>query len=223
MDRPYRTLRSITKWLRWILIALSLAQGANIVGLILQYRLLAAAQTGSFGAGFVQAARSNDLRQAVIGVFSFVLLLAMIVVFFRWVYRSMANVRGLGAAGVDTPARAVGGFFIPIANIILPYISMSQIWRGSENAHSWANGRTSALVGIWWGLWLAVGVFGFVILFVSRGAHGIAAIANLTVMQLAFNATEIARNLLTVALIMRIAALQEAQYARVENQAAIFS
>jgi hypothetical protein len=223
MDAPYRTLRSITKWLRWILIALSLAQAANIIGLIFQYRLLAAAQTGSFGVGFVEAARSNDQRQAAIGVFSLVLLLAMVIVFFRWVYRSMANVRGLGAVGVETPARAVGGFFIPFANAIFPYISMSQIWRGSENAPSWANGRTSALVGIWWALWLAVGLFSFVLLFESKGMHGIAAIIDLTLAQSAFNATEIVRNLLTIALITRITTLQEAQHARAENQAAIFS
>jgi len=223
VDAPYRTLQSITKWLRWILIALSLAQAANIVGLVLQYRLLAAVQMGSFGADLAHAARSNDLRQQVIAVFSVVLLLAMIIVFFRWVYRSMANVRGLGAVGVETPARAVGGFFIPIANVILPYISMSQIWRGSENAHSLASGRTSALVGLWWVLWLVVGAFGFVVYFLSGGKHDIAAIIDLTIAQSAFNATEIARNLLTIALITRITALQAAQYARVENQAAIFS
>ena len=78
-----------------------------------------------------------------------------IVAFCMWTHRAARNLPALGGRGLKyTPGWAVGWFFVPIANLVMPYLVAAEIWRESDPAQCDRDGRggktTSPLVGAWW-------------------------------------------------------------------------
>lgn len=68
-----------------------------------------------------------------------------------WVYVSKANVVGFGAQGLGMPpATSVIVFFIPIMNLIAPYLAVSETWRASQDPQSWPTVRNHGFVRCWW-------------------------------------------------------------------------
>src|SRR5579863_1150161 len=81
-------------------------------------------------------------------------LILAIVVFF-WIYRAAVNARRLGAANLrHSPGWAVGWFFVPIANLGMPYRAMGEIWRASADPARWQEQRVPSLLRWWWFLGL---------------------------------------------------------------------
>jgi hypothetical protein len=79
------------------------------------------------------------------------------VVFLMWIYRANRNLHAVSAAPmVFTPGWSIGWYFVPIAQLVMPYRAMQEIWRMSHN------GRASNvdLLRWWWGLWLACNLAG---------------------------------------------------------------
>jgi len=71
-----------------------------------------------------------------------------------WVHRANKNCHALGAEGMKhTPGWAVGWTFIPIANVIKPYMILDEIWKTSKNPLDWEKQIGSHVVG--WG-WLCL-------------------------------------------------------------------
>ena len=67
------------------------------------------------------------------------------VLFLVWLHRAYRNLYGLGVRSFgDSPAWAVGSFFIPLVNFYLPYRITADIWTGSRPGESPApRGRKS--------------------------------------------------------------------------------
>ena len=62
-----------------------------------------------------------------------VLFIAAMVTFLIWLVQAHDNVRYLRGSQMKWPqALAVAGFFIPVANLLIPYLVMQEIWRGSD-------------------------------------------------------------------------------------------
>ena len=60
------------------------------------------------------------------------------------------------------PGWSIGGWFIPIANFVIPILIMQDLWRGSDPGVSrgdpgWRTGRGSGLIGWWWAVFLLGG------------------------------------------------------------------
>jgi hypothetical protein len=92
---------------------------------------------------------------------SFVLILltiGTIVAWCMWQYRAQRNVRAFGANGLRiSPGWAVGWWFIPFANLVMPYRAMSELMRASSPSagpNSWQRVATSPLLPLWWGFLL---------------------------------------------------------------------
>jgi hypothetical protein len=93
-------------------------------------------------------------------------VLAIIPCFITWCWRAAKNQEALARA----PQRlgsgfAIGGWFIPLANLVLPVLVVQDLWRGSDAAIArgdprWRVADRSWLVGWWWGLGL-VGIVTF--------------------------------------------------------------
>ncbi|WP_159068634.1 DUF4328 domain-containing protein [Neisseria wadsworthii] len=67
-----------------------------------------------------------------------------------WLYRAAANARALGAEMSIKPGWAVGGFFIPFLNLVMPYQATKEIW-----LHAAQDRKPSAIpVNTWWITWL---------------------------------------------------------------------
>lgn len=89
----------------------------------------------------------------IIGLVS--LLLFNFVMLLIFMYRANANVRALGASGLEvSPGWSVGWWFIPFANLYKPCQSMGEIYRASirPRGSSWSKMGFPGLVGVWWAM-----------------------------------------------------------------------
>jgi hypothetical protein len=82
------------------------------------------------------------------------LSVATIVAFCMWTYRAARNLPSLGGRNLKyAPGWAVGWFFVPVANAVMPYFVGAEIWRHSDpmQAHlEPRQKRASPLVAAWW-------------------------------------------------------------------------
>lgn len=98
-------------------------------------------------------AQSNDDRQMVIGAFYFLSYLLVVITFLVWVYRASKNLAALGFAPWFSHRWAVGWWFVPIANLFMPYQVMKELWRCS-NPKVLDEGQRPRWLPIWWAGWL---------------------------------------------------------------------
>ncbi|MEX2257003.1 MAG: DUF4328 domain-containing protein [Acidimicrobiia bacterium] len=109
---------------------------------------------------FARRARDADSFVTVMSVISVVVILAIIPCFIVWCWRAAKNQEALGRQ----PERlgsgfAIGGWFIPLANLVMPVLVIQDLWRGSDarierGDPRWRIADRSWLVGAWWGLFL---------------------------------------------------------------------
>ena len=108
------------------------------------------------------------------------------VFFLVWIYRAHKNLKALGATDLNySPGWAIGGFFVPILNIVRPYQVITEIWKASaykarrSRGASWLYEPLPIFITAWWGLWLFSGFLDFLsatmILGLGRGNEASAA------------------------------------------------
>ncbi|TCO54982.1 uncharacterized protein DUF4328 [Actinocrispum wychmicini] len=91
--------------------------------------------------GSIAEADAADSRVAVFAVLFIAVFLATAVVFMIWQYRLAMNAQATGQLGLG-PGWAIGAWFIPVANFIMPALQM----RGSARASGF---RPPAVVVVW--------------------------------------------------------------------------
>jgi len=85
-----------------------------------------------------------------------------------WLYRASANVRVLGASNmVVSPGLAVVWWFVPIANLVMPFQTVRELWKASANPADWEIERAPATTIWWWTFWLLAGIAGAIALRLS--------------------------------------------------------
>ena len=108
--------------------------------------------------GFGTRAADADTLVTVIGVVIGIVVLGLAPSFIVWVWRAAKNQQALAR----TPERlgsgwAIGGWFVPLANFVIPVLVVQDLWRGSDASIAagdprWRIANRSWLVGWWWGL-----------------------------------------------------------------------
>ncbi len=105
---------------------------------------------------------NNDSRQEAVGTLGRLVYWTTAISFLAWIHRAHRNLSALGVGGLKySPMWAVGCFFVPIMNLFRPYQVMREIWRASDPGgkayhDSWCpKSGAPALMGWWWGSWLA--------------------------------------------------------------------
>lgn len=98
--------------------------------------------------------------------------------FIAWLYRAYKNLGALGAEAMrHQPGWAIGGWFIPIVNLVLPKRIVDDLWRASDpegpasRFSTWGPRRVPSLYNWWWLLWILsnfVWGFGFAMQNASR-------------------------------------------------------
>jgi hypothetical protein len=78
----------------------------------------------------------------------------------KWIYRVNANAQALASGMAIGPGWNVGWFFIPFANLIMPYRGLKQTWQVSSDPHVWPDVKVPLLLPAWWATWLATNLFG---------------------------------------------------------------
>ena len=153
---PYRPTRTTAAWTRGLLVVTAIVAAGS--ALVWGIRL---AVTGRFEAG---AASVEDLERIGTQAEAFeligsILTLAVAVVWLTWQYRAHANLRHFGVSGLrHSPRWAVLWWIIPLANIVMPYLTMRELWQASDpeaGSVDWTNVRRPALLPMWWAGFLA--------------------------------------------------------------------
>jgi len=139
-----------------LLAVAALVCTARAIAAGVEYTSLKQLPDGSFklvGTGATIAEGTTMLSAAAI-----ILWLGTIVAFAMWTHRVAMNLPALGSRRLQyTPGWAVGWFFIPFANFVMPYFVAAEIWRESdpEQTDPQAGKTTSPLVSGWWFTYMA--------------------------------------------------------------------
>ena len=85
----------------------------------------------------------------------------VIVGFLILMHRFAKNARALGISGFRfSPGWCVGWFFVPIANMIMPYKAIGEVWRSSKlrmdesRSMDWSFIQPGQLFNCWWLTWI---------------------------------------------------------------------
>jgi hypothetical protein len=106
---------------------------------------------------------SSDLPRLILGLqlVSLCALVGTAVAFCLWLHQAYRNLRWWVRSELPYgPALAVLSFFIPIVNLVLPFLVIQVLWKASkpnlpaDDPQSWRRARSSDLVTCWWLLWL---------------------------------------------------------------------
>lgn len=151
-------LRTLGTWIQvvlWVCAAVSALLLAFALAAHAAYdRLVDSVSPGSLG----DAVAANDAFELAIGSWILVSLAAG-VAFIVWLYQAGRYVRREGRSGGRFgPGWAIGGWFIPLANLVLPALYASELWRMSDPAvrtddpEGWRHRPIDGKLWTWWGM-----------------------------------------------------------------------
>lgn len=126
----------------------------------------------------------------------------------RWIYLTNANAHVLSSEMTIKPGWAVGWFFVPIANLFMPYQGVKETWQEShEAAGLYEAAADSSLLRWWWGLWIATNILGNVTFMLGGGSSG-EGLESAGYFDLLSSALNIPLSLILIRLMQRLARIQ---------------
>ena len=177
--------------------------GCLASGFAHQHRASVIARIKAGTATLREAQHADDLVRAATLV-GLCFAVATGVVFILWQWRSAKNAEAFGqTAARYRPGWSIGGWFVPLANFVIPVLIMQDLWRSSDPHLSPEDGRRrprSALVGWWWAAFV-------VACWAARGADATDT-SSLSDLRAADNNATLAVALLAVAAILAIAVVR---------------
>ncbi len=156
--RPYRDPGRITLLLQVLLLISAVVSAILVAQAIAELRLVARLRdTGTVALDEVNAI--DELRAVVIVVQLAVLMVAGLT-FVVWTHQHYRNLPALGATARRLSEReAIGGWFVPVLNLIWPKQVLDDIWRASATpgqAVCLRPGRPVPMfLHVWWAVWTA--------------------------------------------------------------------
>lgn len=210
----FRDPTTLTKWTKWFLYAQIALALVAISSNLLEYRLFSDFKSGVYASreAAVAAAAASDSRQAVVAIVQFATFIAAGILILKWIHRANYNARQLGATDMTfTPGWSIGWYFVPVANLWMPYRAMKEIWKASANPQDWKNEPVSSLLPWWWFLWIVSGTVGSVSNRLWLTAKTIDAYTVANLLDQVSNAVVVVLSLLMAALVRRIQRMQMAR------------
>jgi len=136
---------------------------------------------------FTDEIATNHDRMQVSEIIQRLAQIATAMCFLVWIYRAHRNLPALSAHNLTySPGWAVGGFFIPVLNLVHPYLVIKEIWKASSSEAdisdgvSWQDTKTSPLLGVWWSAWVVANILGQTVLWLSSSEKNVSAFINIT-------------------------------------------
>jgi uncharacterized protein DUF4328 len=115
---------------------------------------------------------------ALFGLLAFGIGIATTVVFLVWLYYASSNLPAFGYAPTEikySPGWAIGSFFVPFVNLVVPFLAISELWQKSDVVEetpggSWQTGSILTtdrpqssgpppFFPMWWLFWITSGFF----------------------------------------------------------------
>lgn len=159
-------------------------------------------------------AEANNLRQALVLFIHSIGVLLTFPFFALWILRSNRNVHALGAVGMNhSPGIALGSFFIPFINLVLPCIAMRELERASADPRGWRKSRGGALTFLWWTAYIGTAIFRWNTNALAKSAKGTEDYLELSYYQIA---TSSAHMFLCIAAFLLVSRIAKTQRSHVE-------
>lgn len=137
------------------------------------------------------------------------LFLGTAIAFLVWLYRAEVNARALGAEDMMvSPGWAVGWFFVPLVQLVMPFIAVRELWKASATPRDWQLGPASPVIALWWACWIGTIITGNIAFALSR-ADDYEAFLAADFMGMISSAFTIPSAILLAAIIGGIQAMQE--------------
>lgn len=208
---PYRSVRTLTRWLVAFVGVQLAATACNFVAMLLMRCYLHDTRSPALAAAQLLVSFGSPMMR--LGY------LSSLIVFCFWVHRAYRNLPALGSRHARfTPGWAVGYFFVPLVVLVRGVQVMRDLWiesqplpdDGADETEQMLR-RRAPLVGWWWGLWIAT-------LFTSRmGTQPVAHLSRdewlaLNSKVLAASAVEALAAVLFIAVLLGIARRQREQW-----------
>ena len=143
---------------RALIVKILLIVGAVVTGI----SLIAEALSLAFPLTDDQALEENPMGAVVTlfifltGILVFIIYLATVVFYCMWLYRAHNNLRAFDpwCRTNSSAGWAVGSFFVPFVNLVVPYRSVKEVWQKSGPPNPLAEPGPPASFPLWWTFWL---------------------------------------------------------------------
>jgi hypothetical protein len=189
--RDSTLLARVVRWLLW----------ANALGALLE--ILVRWRRGFDPFLMTEAEAAMVLAQLA-------LFVGTAIAFLVWLYRAEINARALGAEDMMvSPPWAVGWFFVPLVQLVMPFMAVRELWKASATPRDWQLGPASPVIALWWACWIGTIITGNIAFALSRMDDYDAFLAA-DFMGMVSAAFTIPSAILLAAVIGRIQAMQEA-------------
>jgi hypothetical protein len=221
------TFRSAHGRARWTMVLLALTAALGIVSAV--FWAVHIGVVSDYEQGLTGSIRTQDSENVAFAFWGFTLLMFLptAIAWLLWQYRAHANLRALGVANLSySPGWAVGWWLIPFANIVMPYLTVRELWKASNpnvGAIEWNARGGAAIVGFWWAGRLAMQALWQIGSAVGTDSPIVSTTTSSTALLLAGNLVLVAWAVLAILLVRGVDARQEAKHQRISSWAQGFA
>lgn len=181
----------------------------------MEYQLLSDYQSGVYTSQeqAVADGLASDERQRLVAIIRLIVFVVSGALILRWIHRANYNVRQLGAENMKfSPGWSIGYYFIPVLALWKPYQAMREIWKASKEPSDWASQDASAILTLWWSLWLVSGLLGQAVFRLSSRAEDIEDLMTLNVVSQLSDGIGIPLALVLLGIVNRVHSMQCHQF-----------
>ncbi|MEV8456727.1 DUF4328 domain-containing protein [Streptomyces sp. NPDC052095] len=157
---PQQYLRSPEGLAKAVVVLLSVVAAADVLAVAAganMRRLITTGMADDFASVSDEEADLADNLYAGAGGLQTLAFLATAVVFLIWFHRVRHNAEIFDRSTQPMrPGWAIGGWFIPIANLVLPRRIAGGIWTASAQTNTDGSWRhvPATVMNLWWGVWI---------------------------------------------------------------------
>ncbi len=150
-----------------------------------------------------------EIVQLIVAMLSTLVTVSLYFMIGRWIFRAAWNLRHLGAKRLEyTPGWSVGWYFVPFANLVMPFRAMREIWLASHEPARWREASVGTLT-LWWTLWLAGNILGNISFRMAMGAETLEEMIRAEWIGLALCAFNIPLSLVFMGIVRRVREAQD--------------
>jgi hypothetical protein len=153
-QQPAQPLNGLATALTVLLVLTMLAALAAAAALFNRASLL----DDLFSTSFQEVEDADNSVAGTIVLFA-LLFIATGIVWLVWQFRHAKNARLLGQSDGLGPGWAIGGWFIPLGNLVLPQLQLRQAAKATDGGGS-AGGQAPPVVIVWWVLFVVASLVG---------------------------------------------------------------
>ena len=147
----------ITKFVKYFLYGFITILFINIISNVIQINLMNDYFVKNLYSEnvFEVLADKNDARVAIVSLFYGLFLLSSFFIIGRWLFVSAKINHLSGIKDLEiSPGWSVGWYFIPFANLVMPYKSLKETFKASFNTEDWQDIKVPYYFPIWWSTWI---------------------------------------------------------------------